>query len=69
MIPLIALLFLITTGEKNNNNNIIHPLHVTTTELNYESEQNSLEVTIKVFTDDFIKKQTFIKRTIIKKCL
>ena len=53
MIPLIALLFLITTGEKNNNNNIIHPLHVTTTELNYESEQNSLEVTIKVFTDDF----------------
>lgn len=31
----------------------MHPLHVSTTELNFNSKEKSIEVSCKIFTDDF----------------
>ena len=32
---------------------IKHPLHVSTTEINYNAKEKSLEISCKIFTDDF----------------
>ncbi|HKO80909.1 MAG TPA: DUF6702 family protein [Chitinophagaceae bacterium] len=48
------------TNEKKhlfeaNNKDLLHPLHVSVTEINYNAADKTLEISCKLFTDDFEK--------------
>ncbi len=49
---LLWLAFLLAMATVFNNKNK-HPLHVSTTEINYNVKNKQLEITCKIFTDDF----------------
>lgn len=47
---LLAFFFFLPFGLKNSAK---HPLHVSTTEISFNAKEKSLEVTCRIFTDDF----------------
>ena len=56
-IKFVILLIFASFGLTDNNK--IHPLHVSTTEININTKDKTLEITCKLFTDDF--ESTLIK--------
>lgn len=63
---LLALLFFLPAGLKNSSK---HPLHVSTTEISFNAKEKSLEVTCRIFTDDFenVLAQQFKAKTDLSK--
>lgn len=49
LLPIISLFFILTAFKTENR----HPLHVSTTEISYNNKSKSLEITCKIFSDDF----------------
>ncbi|TKC13037.1 hypothetical protein FA048_05310 [Pedobacter polaris] len=49
LVSLIFTCFLPATSVKESK----HPLHVSTTEINFNSKEKSLEISCRIFTDDF----------------
>jgi hypothetical protein len=49
----IILFFVLLFGLSSFNTSYLHPLHVSTTEITYNSKQKSVEISCKLFTDDF----------------
>lgn len=64
MTGLFAFLFLCYFSPATDSGLHRHPLHLSVTELNYESGPRTLELTVKIFTDDFesILSKTFNRR-------
>lgn len=53
---LIALVFsvtLISLPDKSSQSNDIHPIHISNTEINYNSKDKNVEITCRIYTDDF----------------
>jgi hypothetical protein len=48
-----SLFFILLFGLPSSNASYLHPLHVSTTEISYNSKQKSAEIFCKLFTDDF----------------
>ena len=42
-------------GNNGNGARMVHPLHVSVTEINHNSTDKTLEISCKLFTDDFEK--------------
>jgi hypothetical protein len=51
--PLLFMLFSLGFTSVSTKGNKPHPLHVSTTDISYNSKDNKLETTCRVFTDDF----------------
>lgn len=63
---LLVLFFFLPVGLKKSDK---HPLHVSTTEINFNAKEKSLEVTCRIFTDDFenVLAQQFKAKTDLSK--
>lgn len=63
---LLLLFFFLPVGSKKSDK---HPLHVSTTEINFNAKEKSLEVTCRIFTDDFenVLAQQFKAKTDLSK--
>ncbi len=63
---LLVLFFFLPAGLKKSNK---HPLHVSTTEINFNAKEKSLEITCRIFTDDFenVLAQQFKAKTDLSK--
>jgi hypothetical protein len=61
--------FFMLTSVISANKPIPHPLHVSTTDISYNSKESKLEVTCTIFTDDFetaLAKQNHTKTDLVK---
>lgn len=61
--------FFMLTGILSVNKPAPHPLHVSTTDINYNAKEVKLEVTCTIFTDDFeaaLAKQSHTKTDLVK---
>lgn len=59
-----TLFFILLFGLHFYNDSFLHPLHVSSTEITFNSKQKSVEILCKLFTDDFenaIRKQNKTK--------
>ena len=50
---LLSLFLILPYSSLKVDKEIKHPLHVSTTEINYNAKEKSLEISCKIFTDDF----------------
>ena len=48
-----SLVFFLQSGFYNGNNHELHPFHVSVTEINHNAKDKTLEISCKIFTDDF----------------
>jgi hypothetical protein len=61
--------FFMLMGILTTNKPTPHPLHVSTTDINYNAKEGKLEVTCTIFTDDFeaaLAKQNHTKTDLVK---
>ncbi|WP_429379963.1 DUF6702 family protein [Mucilaginibacter sp. UYCu711] len=61
--------FFMLTNILSANKPVPHPLHVSTTDINYNAKEGKLEVTCTIFTDDFeaaLAKQNHTKTDLVK---
>lgn len=50
---LFCYLFIVTLIPLNTNATVFHPFHISSTDVNYNEKTNTLEVSCRIFTDDF----------------